>query len=133
LAANTSYIVEGHIVVQSGTTTHTTALRLTDSIVANSPIFRLHILSTAAAAGTVSRAQDTVYFETSGGVINATSGTARVYILLRGAIETVDSVTITPQVAFSANPGGTNQIQEGSWIKFTPVGTNTMTFVGPWS
>jgi hypothetical protein len=93
----------------------------------------LHILSTAAAVGTVARAQDTVYFETSGGVINATSGSARVFILLRGSIETVSSVTITPQVAFSANPGGTNQIQDGSWIKFTPVGTNTMTFVGPWS
>jgi len=133
LAANTSYIVEGHIVVQSGTTTHTTALRLTDSVVANSPIFRLHILSTAAAAGSITRAQDTVYFETNGGVINSTSTSARVFILLRGAIETVDSVTITPQIAFSANPGGTNQIQEGSWIKFTPVGTNTVTSIGPWA
>jgi hypothetical protein len=91
------------------------------------------MLSTAVAAGTISRAQDTVYFETNGGVINSTSATARCFILLRGAIETVSSVTITPQVAFSANPGGTNQIQDGSWIKFTPVGTNTMTFVGPWS
>jgi hypothetical protein len=133
LAANTSYIVEGNIIVQSGTTTHTTALRLSDSIVGVSPIFRLHILSTAGAAGTVSRAQDTVYFETSGGVLNSTSTSARVFILLRGSIETGSSVTITPQVAFSANPGGTNQIQDGSWIKFTPVGTNTMTFVGPWS
>jgi hypothetical protein len=133
LAANTSYMVEGHIVVQSGTTTHTTALRLTDSVVANSPIFRLIIISTAAAAGTVSRAQDTVYFETNGGVINSTSTSARVFILLRGAIETVDSVTITPQIAFSANPGNTNQIQEGSWIKFTPVGTNTVTSIGPWA
>ena len=133
LAANTSYMVEGHIVVQSGTTTHTTALRLTNSVVANSPIFRLIIISTAAAAGTVARAQDMVYFETSGGVINATSGSARVNILLRGAIVTVDSVTITPQIAFSANPGNTNQIQEGSWIKFTPVGTNTVTSIGPWA
>jgi len=97
------------------------------------PIFRLHFLTTGAAVGTVSRAQDTVYFETSGGILNATSTAVRHFILLRGSIETVDSVTITPQVAFSANPGGTNQTQEGSWIKFTPVGTNTMTSVGPWA
>jgi hypothetical protein len=133
LAANTSYIVEGNIIVQSGTTTHTTAIQLTEGVAATPPTFRLHMLSTAVAAGTISRAQDTVYFETNGGVINSTSATARCFILLRGAIETVSSVTITPQVAFSANPGGTNQIQDGSWIKFTPVGTNTMTFVGPWS
>jgi hypothetical protein len=133
LAANTSYIVEGNIVVQSGTTTHTTALRLSDGVAGVSPIFRLHILSTAAAAGTIARAQDTVYFETNGGVINSTSTSTRVFILLRGSIETGSSVTITPQVAFSANPGNTNQIQDGSWIKFTPVGTSTMTFVGPWS
>ena len=133
LAANTSYIVEGNIIVQSGTTTHTTALRLSDGVASVSPIFRLHFLNTAAAAGTISRAQDTVYFETNGGVINSTSISARNYILVRGSIETGSSVTITPQVAFSANPGGTNQIQDGSWIKFTPVGTSTMTFVGPWS
>jgi hypothetical protein len=133
LAANTSYIVEGNIIVQSGTTTHTTALRLSDGVAGVSPIFRLHILSTAAAAGTIARAQDTVYFETNGGVINSTSTSTRVFILLRGSIETGSSVTITPQVAFSANPSNTNQIQDGSWIKFTPVGTSTMTFVGPWS
>jgi hypothetical protein len=74
-----------------------------------------------------------VYFETNGGGINSTSASARVSILLRGSIVTGSSVTITPQVAFSANPGGTNRIQDGSWIKFTPVGTSTMTFVGPWS
>lgn len=133
LAANTSYIVEGHIVIQSGSTTHTTAVRLLDFTAGVAPIFRLHFLTTGAAVGTVSRAQDTVYFETSGGTLNATSTAVRQIILLRGSIETVDSVTITPQVAFSANPGGTNQTQEGSWIKFTPIGTNTMTSVGPWA
>ena len=133
LAARTSYIVEGHIVIQSGSTTHTTAVRLLDFTAGVAPIFRLHFLTTGAAVGTVSRAQDTVYFETSGGILNSTSTAVRHFILLRGSIETTDSVTITPQVAFSANPGGTNQTQEGSWIKFTPVGTNTMTSVGPWA
>ena len=133
LAANTSYIVEGHIVIQSGSTTHTTAVRLLDFTAGVAPIFRLHFLTTGAAVGTVSRAQDTVYFETSGGILNSTSTAVRQFILLRGSIETFDSVTITPQVAFSANPGGTNQTQEGSWIKFTPIGTNTMTSVGPWA
>jgi hypothetical protein len=102
-------------------------------VVVNNPTYRLTFIVLNAAAGTVSRAQDMVYFETSGGVINATSGSARTIIILHGAIETLDSVTITPQVAFSANPGGTNQTQEGSWIKFTQVGTNTVTSVGPWT
>lgn len=133
LVANTTYIVEGHLVIESGTTTHTTAVRLTEGVVVNAPTFRLHFLTTGAAAGTPSRAQDTTYFETSGGVLNATSAAARTIILLRGSIETIDSLTITPQVAFSANPGGTNQTAIGSWIKFTPVGSNTMTSVGPWA
>lgn len=133
LAANTTYIVEGHLVIESGTTTHTTAVRLTEGVAVNAPTFRLHFLTTGAAAATPTRAQDTTYFETSGGVLNATSPAARTFILLRGSIETIDSLTITPQVAFSANPGGTNQTAIGSWIKFTPIGTNTMTSVGPWA
>ncbi len=133
LAANTSYIVEGNLNFQSGTTTHTTAVNLTQGIAANNPTYSLTFISISGAIGTVTRAQDMVYFETSGGVLNSTSASNRTAIILRGAIETADSVTITPQVTFGTAPGGTNQTQEGSWIKFTPIGTNTMTSVGPWA
>jgi hypothetical protein len=41
--------------------------------------------------------------------------------------------TITPQIAFSANPTGTNLMKVGSFIKFTPIGNNTVEPIGLWA
>jgi len=38
----------------------------------------------------------------------------------------------TPQIAFSAAPGGTNQVTSGSYMKITPLGSGTTTQAGPW-
>jgi len=89
-----------------------------------------------AAVGTVSRAQDTVHFDSiSGGVINSTSTSARHTIIIDGMVETDASTgcTLSPQITFSAAPGGTNLTKFGSYISFIPIGNATMTSIGPWS
>lgn len=135
LRANTTYLVKGQYIIQSGTTTHTTAVGfLYGGGVTAAMTFST--INHPAAVGTVSRAQDTVHFDSiSGGIINSTSTSARHTIIIDGMVETDASTgcTLTPQITFSTAPGGTNLTKFGSYISFTPIGTSTMTSIGPWS
>jgi hypothetical protein len=135
LKANTTYIMKGQYIIQSGTNTHTTAVSFLygGGVTASMSFSSLNL---AAALGTVSRAQDMVHFDSiSGGVINSTSPSARNTIVLEGMVKTDASTgcTLTPQITFSAAPGGTNLTKFGSYISFIPIGNATMTSIGPWS
>ena len=135
LRANTTYLVKGQYIIQSGTTTHTTAVGfLYGGGVTAAMTFST--INLPAAVGTVSRAQDSVHFDSiSGGVINSTSTSARHTIIIDGMVETDASTgcTLTPQITFSAPPGNTNLTKFGSYISFIPIGNATMTSIGPWS
>lgn len=136
LAANTTYAFEGFYRVISGTTTaHTTNMSFSEMGIGAGGTWYWLASAHTAIAGTVSRAQDTVVFSSSaGGATNASSTTALVTIWFRGTVETsTDAVSVTPQITFSAAPGGTNQIGAGTFIRFTPLGTDTVQSVGPWS
>ncbi len=135
LKANTTYIMKGQYIIQSGTNTHTTAVSFLygGGVTASMSFSSLNL---AAALGTVSRAQDMVHFDSiTGGLINSTSTSARNTIVLEGMVKTDASTgcTLTPQITFSAAPGGTNLTKFGSYISFTPVGTSTATSIGTWS
>ena len=132
LAANTTYLVNGVYFIQSGTVTHTTAISFTYS--GTAPTMSFYSLNLAAAVGTVSRAQDMVYYEgITGGLINSTSASARNVIKFEGVLKTSNGGSLTPQITFSAQPGGTNLTKFGSYIALTPVGNDTVTSIGPWS
>lgn len=135
LAANTTYFFEGFYRVISGTTSHTTNMSFLELSAGAVGTWYWMTLGHTAAVGTVSRAQDSVVFSSSaGGATNATSGTALVTIWFRGTVETgADAVSVTPNIKFSTQPGGTNQIGAGTFIRFTPVGTDTVQSVGPWA
>ena len=135
LAANTAYVFEGFYRVISGTTTHTTAMSFLEVSIGTLGTWYWLAINHGSAAGTVSRAQDTTVFTSAaGGATNSTSVSALTTIWFRGVVETTtDSVSVTPNIKFSAQPGGTNQIGVGSYIKFTPVGTDSVQSVGPWS
>jgi hypothetical protein len=51
--------------------------------------------------------------------------------MFRGFINVNAGGTLTPQIAFSANPTGTNLMKAGSFFAFKPVGTNTVTVTSP--
>lgn len=132
LAANTTYLVNGVYFIQSGTVTHTTAISFTYS--GTAPTMSFYSLNLPAAVGNVSRAQDMVYYEgITGGVINSTSTSARNVIKFEGVLKTSNGGSLTPQITFSAQPGGTNLTKFGSYIALTPVGNDTVTSIGPWS
>lgn len=76
-------------------------------------------------------AQGTVQMTQVGSVvITATATTAGVGIYFKGVISFGTGGTITPQINFSANPGGTNLMKAGSYIRFRRLGVNTFTTIG---
>lgn len=64
-------------------------------------------------------------------VVTSSSATSGRYIDFEGTIRMNAGGTITPQITFSAAPGGTNLFNADSFIEFTPIGTNTITSIGP--
>ena len=136
LAANTTYMIRGYLFLSMGTTTtRHIALRFTESLSANPPTIHFSTIGMSSTGGAAQRAQDMAYFTTlSGGNMTQSTITNANYIAwITGVITTVDSVTITPQIAFSAAPGNTCSVNMGTYISFIPYGSNTMAAVGPWS
>lgn len=136
LAANTTYIIRGYLILNTGTTTaRNLFLRFIESVSANPPTIHFAIVGTPSTGGAASRAQDTAFFNTTnGGQITQTTFINNSYSAwITGVIKTVSSVTITPKIAFSAAPGNTNTVGFGTYIAFIPVGSNPLTAIGPWS
>jgi len=137
LAANTTYIVRGYVILNTGIiTARNLTVRFIEGVSANPATMHFATIGTPLNVGTTpTRSQDTaVYNTTNGGQItNATFTSANYHFWVTGMIKTVDSVTITPKIAFSAAPGGTNSVGFGTYIAFIPVGSDTLASVGPWS
>jgi hypothetical protein len=41
--------------------------------------------------------------------------------------------TLTPQMAFTGTPGSAPSVLAGSYFRLTPLGTSSVTSIGPWS
>jgi hypothetical protein len=136
LAANTTYMIRGYLFLSMGTTTaRHLALRFTESLSANPPTIHFSTIGMPSTNGAPLRTQDMAWFTipSGGNITNATFTSATYNAWITGMITTVDSVTITPQIAFSAAPGNTCSVNMGTFISFIPYGSNTMAAVGPWS
>ena len=122
LPAASAWFVQGSYVIASGTILHTTAISfLVSGVGGSSGTINFRVNSFPAGAyGTVGRAQDTVAFNSAaGGVINAANTGALIAISFEGVYTCPDAVTFTPQLTFSAAPGGTNLTKVGSYIRLT--------------
>lgn len=121
LPALSSWLLQGSYVIASGTTTHTTAINFLEVGLGGNGTCNFRVISHGAGSyGTLGRVQDTVVFNSAtGGVINPTSIAALLCIYFEGVYTCLDSVTMTPQVKFSAAPGGTNLTKAGSYLRLT--------------
>lgn len=133
VAANTTYLVEGYWYVNTGATTHTTAIAwaLATATVTD---FQYRVILWSAAANTLTTTQSTCHVSgVASKVLNATSTAVYTIIQFSGIIVIGTGGTITPQINFSANPTGTNLMKRGSWTSFTKLGDNTVTQAGGWA
>jgi len=133
LQAATTYMFDGfYLIKTTGATTHTISMSfaLTTATITNCTwtTFSYPLASTPTSAV---RAQDGNFFAAEGGgLVNATNATAFNIVKFEGIMRVNAAGTVNPQITFSAAPGGTNTMEIGSYIRFYPIGSNTINSVG---
>jgi hypothetical protein len=135
LDGGTTYIMEGvyYITRGLGSNSHTLATLFALSGSLTSITYTADTTSTATyALGAVSR-----FYNTAAGALTvtaaSTSTTENITVVIKGIVRTNTAGTFTPQIQYSAAPGGAPTILKNSYFKMTPVGTSTVASVGNWS
>lgn len=132
--ASTTYMFDGQYIIKTtGTTTHTISMSFALSGGASVTDCSWTTLSNLQTGTPVSaiRAQDANFFAAvAGGLINSTNLSAFNIIVFRGMLRMNAAGNVVPQITFSAAPGGTNTLEIGSYLRFYPVGSNTINSVG---
>lgn len=132
LAASTAYEMDFLYIINSGTTTHTTAIGFTHSGAITA--INYTVLTWNAAANTTTTTQNTIHIQAlTSTVLNATSINAYTIIQGKGMLINSTSGLFTPQLTFSAAPGGTNLMKVGSYFKLTTLGPSATSSWGPWT
>ena len=133
LQASTTYMFEGQYLLQTGTTSHTTTISFVSSIAITSPsIAYTTIASMHSSANASTRTQETSFFTSiSGGIVYQSGVLPNTIISFKGIIRTTDAGNLVPNILFSVAPGvGANFLLVGSYIRFYPIGSNTINSVG---
>ena len=133
LQAATTYMVEGQYILQTGTTAHTTSISFVSSVVFTAPAFVYRTIGWAqSSANATTNTQQSNYFDAiAGGIAITSSALARKVITFTGILRITDTGTLIPKITFSAAPGAAaNFTLVGSYIKFYPIGSNTIDSVG---
>jgi hypothetical protein len=127
LEANTTYFVEGQYIMNTGATTHTTAMAFALNGGASISSFEYLVTLWSAAINTITTTQSTVHVTgVASKVLNATSTAVYTLIQFQGMLRIDVGGTFTPQINFSANPTGTNLMKRGSFIQLTPIGDGSV-------
>jgi hypothetical protein len=127
LAANTTYIMEGMYNITKTTNSVTTGLAF--ALGGSVTSIRYYVIAHNAALDTVTATNaNTLVDQVSATVVNATSA-ANFNCYFRGLIRTNAAGTVTPQINFSGTTTAP-VMKAGSYITFTPIGTDTNNIVG---
>jgi len=129
LAASTTYLFEGMYFITKSGTTCTTAMAFALGGGASVTSIKYIALAQNVAVNTTGATHGSVWVnQVASTVVNATA-TTDVYIKFSGIIRMNAGGTVTPQVNFSASPTSPVMVAD-SFIRFTPIGTNTQNNVG---
>lgn len=131
VTGSTTYLFDGYINLSLGTTT-TRTINFNFGGTATATAVLIEVTSSSAAAGTQAASTHVSFTALTGGTINATNTSASTRIHVNGMIRVNAGGTLIPQVAFSAAPGGTNTVTNGSYFRIWPVGSSSMQVVGNW-
>jgi len=129
--AATTYMFDGFYILKTGATSHFTSMSfaLTTATITNMTWF---VLGTAnnGVGGQATSQTTTFYNSDSGGQIIGASTNSHTLIKFEGIMRVNAAGSVVPQITFSAAPGGTNTLEIGSYLRFYPIGSNTIDSVG---
>ena len=134
LPASTAYFMEAtyYITRAVGGTSHTLSTLFAVSSALTGITYTADTTSTTGnTLGAVSRIYGTA---ATAVVVTAASvsTTENITVVIRGIVRTNAATTFTPQIQYSSAPGGAPTVLTNSHIRLTPIGTNSVTFVGNW-
>ena len=131
--AATTYMFDGfYLIKTTGATTHTISMSfaLTTATITNCTWTTMSYPLASTPTSAV-RAQDGNFFAAvGGGAVNATNATAFNVVKFEGIMRVNAGGSVVPQITFSAAPTGTNTLEIGSYLRFYPIGSNTIDSVG---
>lgn len=132
--ADGSYVFDIMLGIKTGATSHTIGFNFGGTATISDVQYRTEFtnlaLSTGGAAPGTPTAAVTLCFQSNpsvyaNSVVSPASTLTSKFLRIHGMIETVGAGTINPQIAFSANPTGTNSISKYSYARFNSLGTVT--------
>jgi len=141
--SGSAYVFDIVIGLRTGATSHTVSFAFGGTATIDKLQYRTEFtnlaLSTGAAAPGTPTAAVTLMFvgnpnSAANGVVSPASTLVSKFLRVHGVIEIASSGTLNPQIAFSANPTGTNQTTRLSYARFNSVGAFSGDLVaGIWS
>lgn len=129
--ASTTYRFRARITLNTGSTSHQTGF----SIGGTATFTNIHYTSmaTSSAAGTLATPQMIRVTTENNTAITAASTAVTTDILIEGVMRVNAAGTVIPQIAFSAGPTGTCEVELNSFFELWPIGSNTVAAVGNWA
>ena len=132
LQGSTLYEFEVHMDITSGTNAHSVAFSIVMAGGASINWIKYTCITGAAAINTNTTAIRIIEVnQATATTLNASGANARQFHTIKGFISVNAAGTFVPSITFSAAPGATNEMNIGSYCKFTPVGVNSTATVGP--
>ena len=131
LQGSTAYDFEGFLSLNHLATSHSVGLSFELGGGASVTSISYFTWCWVTAIGTNTASQTTNFIQTTANTaVNAAGANATEQIYFKGTINMNAGGTVTPSYTFSAAPGGPVLTKAGSFIKFTPKGTDTFTTIG---
>ena len=141
--AGGSYIFDILVGLRTGATSHTVSFAFGGTAVIDKTQFRTEftnaLVSTGVAVPAAPASSVEVFFTgnpttAANGVISAASTGVTKFFRVHGMVEILTGGVLRPQIAFSANPTGTNQVTRLSYARFNSIGTYSGDLIsGNWS
>jgi hypothetical protein len=130
LTANKTYFFKGKFLIINGSISHTTAMGWVATTGLNITSMEYVVQIFSSALNGISTSSSVQVSGVANKVLNPTTSAVTTTIEFEGVLRCTTGGVLTPQLAFSAAPGGTNQMKVGSFIEFTEIGSDTVQTVG---
>lgn len=130
LTANKAYFFKGKFLITNGSISHTTAMGWVATSGLNITSIEYVVQIFSSVLNGISTSSSVQVSGVANKVLNASSSAVTTTIEFEGVLRCTTGGVLTPQLAFSAAPGGANQMKVGSFIEFTEIGSDTVQTVG---
>lgn len=131
LDGDSTYYFEASIHITNGTTAHTDAFGFGGTATFTS--LRYVAEGNKHASGTLNAFNQLIVTSAASTVLTAGATTAGVAMRLKGIMRVNAGGTVIPQWTFNNAPGGTNQVEPNSYIRFQKIGAGAVESYGSWA